>query len=144
MNCRLLSLNDYGKGYFELLGQLTVAPKVCFQKFVDVFHKIQNNKNIHIVVIEDYESQIIIGSATIVIEQKFIRDCRCVGHIEDVVVHKDYRKQRLGQVLIQKVVEIGKTLDCYKIILDCSPENVLFYEKCELTKSESHNMVLYL
>lgn len=144
MNCRLLSLNDYGKGYFELLSQLTVAPKVCLQKFVDVFHKIQNNKNIHIIVIEDYESQLIIGSATIIIEQKFIRNCRSVGHIEDVVVHKDYRKQKLGQILIQKVVEIGKTLDCYKIILDCSVENIQFYEKCGLVKSESHNMVLYL
>jgi glucosamine-phosphate N-acetyltransferase len=144
MNCRLLSLSDYGKGYFELLSQLTVAPKVCFQKFSDVFHKIQNNKNIHIIVIEDYESQIIIGSATIIIEQKFIRDCRTVGHIEDVVVHKDYRNQKLGKVLIEKVIEIGKTLDCYKIILDCSSENILFYEKCGLKKSDSDNMVLYL
>lgn len=143
MNCRLLSLTDYEKGYFELLSQLTVAPKVSFQKFSDAFQKIQKSSNTFIRVIEDYESQIIIGSSTVIIEQKFLRECRSVGHIEDVVVHKDYRKQGLGNILIQGLIDLCKSLDCYKIILDCSPENVYFYEKCGLQKSDSHNMVLY-
>ena len=94
-------------------------------------------------MIEDPESQIIIGSGTILIEQKFIHGCSLIGHIEDVVVHKDYRKQGIGNILIQDLIEISKTLNCYKIILDCSLNNILFYEKCGLKRSESQNMVLY-
>ena len=141
MNCRLLSLDDYDRGYFELLSQLTIAPKVSFETFSNIFNKKPQNQ--YILVIEDPESQIIIGSGTILIEQKFIHGCSLIGHIEDVVVHKDYRKQGIGNILIQDLIEISKTLNCYKIILDCSLNNILFYEKCGLKRSESQNMVLY-
>jgi glucosamine-phosphate N-acetyltransferase len=143
MSCRLLSLTDYEKGYFELLSQLTIAPKVSFQKFSDTLQKIEKSTNTCIRVIEDHESQMIIGSGTVIIEQKFIRECRSVGHIEDVVVHKDYRKQGLGTILIQELIDLCQSFDCYKIILDCSPENFYFYKNCGLKKSDSQNMVLY-
>ena len=66
-----------------------------------------------------------------------------VGHIEDIVSHKDYRGQNLGLIIIDTLKHIGKGQGCYKIILDCSEKNVGFYEKCGFTKKEVE-MVLYI
>jgi glucosamine-phosphate N-acetyltransferase len=144
MNCRPLVLTDYDKGFFELLSQLTFSPTVSFEKFSHTFESIEQNGNTHVMVIEDSVSGTIIGCGTIVIEQKYIHGCGCIGHIEDVVVHKDYRKQRIGNNIVEHLLNIGKDKNCYKVILDCSTENVKFYMKCGLKKSHSENMVLYL
>jgi glucosamine-phosphate N-acetyltransferase len=54
-----------------------------------------------------------------------------VGHIEDIVVHCDYRKYGLGKKIIQYLTALSEQNGCYKTILDCSEENAGFYEKCE-------------
>ena len=61
-------------------------------------------------------------------ETKLIHNFGRVAHIEDVVVDKSMQGYGLGK----KLLEIAKkeSKDCYKIILDCSSENVGFYKKC--------------
>jgi glucosamine-phosphate N-acetyltransferase len=54
------------------------------------------------------------------------------AHIEDVCVSASRRRQGLGKRLIQHL--IGEARDCYKITLDCSDENVPFYEACGLER----------
>ena len=71
----------------------------------------------------------IVGTASILIEQKFIHNGSCVGHIEDVVVHKNYEGKGIGSLLIKKCIEIAKEYKCYKIILDCNSSKTGFYEK---------------
>lgn len=60
------------------------------------------------------------------VERKFVHKNGLVGHLEDVVVHEDYRKLKLGFWVIESLKHIGKLKDCYKIILDCSEKNVPF------------------
>ena len=55
-----------------------------------------------------------------------------VGHVEDIVVHKDYRKLQFGRFIIEQLKHIGRETGCYKVILDCSEKNVPFYQKCGL------------
>src|ERR1700682_3266076 len=38
----------------------------------------------------------IVGTASLLIEEKFIHDGSKAGHIEDVAVHRDYQKQGIG------------------------------------------------
>lgn len=45
--------------------------------------------------------------------------------------------------IIEELVRIGDNLGCYKILLDCSEDNVKFYEKCGFKKKEVQ-MVKYL
>ena len=72
----------------------------------------------------------ITGSATVIIEDKFLRCGSKVGHIEDVVVDKNLRSKGTGRSLIDKCVEVAKEQGCYKVILDCSIKNLPFYAKC--------------
>ncbi len=52
-------------------------------------------------VIEDLTLGKIAAQGTLVIEQKFIRGLGRVGHLENLVVDKFYRKNNLGLMVIQ-------------------------------------------
>lgn len=78
----------------------------------------------------------IIGAASVVFEPKFNRKSilknttAICGHIEDVIIDKDYRNRGVGKYLINYVLGVCKSKGCYKVILDCASENVEFYKKC--------------
>ena len=139
MNIRSLSLSDYYKNYINLLSQLTNIGNISFEQFSIKFQTI-NNSNIHIFVIEN--NNIIIVTATILIEDKFIHNCSKVGHIEDIVIDKNYRKLGLGKVMIEYLVEFAKKQNCYKIILDCDKNLVSFYHKMAFVE-KNIQMALY-
>ena len=65
-----------------------------------------------------------------------------VAHVEDVIVHNDCRGNGLGKMLVNKCIEHAKQQHCYKIILNCSNENIPFYEKCGFNKKENE-MAMY-
>ena len=96
----------------------------------------QRNEEYHVVVIEDVSSAKIVASGSILIEQKFIRKCGTVGHIEDIVVHDSQRGKNYGKKIIDQLTHIGKQRGCYKIILCCDEKNRGFYEKCGYAMKE--------
>ena len=71
----------------------------------------------------------IVGTATLLVEQKFIHHGGRIGHIEDVAVHRDFQKQGIGSVLVRHTTEEAKKFGCYKVILSCFSDRVLFYER---------------
>ncbi len=72
----------------------------------------------------------IVGTGTLLIQQNLSHGGRPYGHIENVVVDKDYRKRSIGEKIIENLVVKAKERNCYKVILNCSKENITFYEKC--------------
>ncbi|GAB4820439.1 hypothetical protein N2152v2_007485 [Parachlorella kessleri] len=134
---RQLQMGDYNKGYLELLSQLTKVGDYDQAAFEAQYAEIGRRKDDYkIVVIEDLDKQKIIATATLLIEHKFIRNCGKCGHIEDVVVDSTYRGLRLGIRVIEALIDLAEKAGCYKVILDCSEDNVSFYEKCGLYKKE--------
>ena len=71
----------------------------------------------------------IIGATTLLIEPKFIHKGGFVGHIEDVVVSKEFQGQKIGEKIIKYVLKVAEKHNCYKTILDCSDDVKQFYEK---------------
>ncbi|KAI9499789.1 Glucosamine-phosphate N-acetyltransferase-like protein [Coemansia spiralis] len=127
---RALELTDFNKGYMECLANLTITGTVTGQMFADSFEEMQRAGCYFVIVIEDLEANAIVASGTLVVEQKFLRGCGRVGHIEDIVVAKGQQGKRFGFTIIKQLLEVANVTGCYKSILDCSLENVPFYEKC--------------
>jgi glucosamine-phosphate N-acetyltransferase len=139
---RPLQFDDFHRQYLQLLQLLTVLEldKILesdFQEFVDSL-----TENHQIWVMEDCITNKIVGTVTILIEQKLIHNFGKVCHIEDVVVDTEVRGQNIGKKLVQKACEIASEYQCYKTILDCDPKNDVFYEKCGFVKKGSQ-MALY-
>jgi phosphoacetylglucosamine mutase len=131
---RALTCEDVGRPYYELLGQLTkIDPErmdsIRTRTFIEGL-----GPNHQIFVVEHCESGRVVGSGTLLVEEKLIRNYGKVGHIEDIVVHADYRGYGLGKILIDYLTSMGKNQACYKCILDCDEKNVGFYEKCEYVR----------
>ena len=141
MDLRRIENNDYYKDYLLLLEQLTIVEKekINYEQFKNFVKNLSNNHII--IVIEDNNK--IIGSGTLLIENKVIHNMGLVGHIEDIVIHNNYRKQGLGKKIIDELINISIQSNCYKIILDCNEKNSNFYEKSGFTKKEIQ-MVKYL
>lgn len=96
---------------------------LTYEKFLDIIYALKNNHFIYFYISKDK----IIGAITILIEQKIIHDGKCVGHIEDLVVHKKYRKMGVGKILLNHVIDKSIQQNCYKCILDCDEKLEKFY-----------------
>lgn len=133
MEPRFLHPSDYHKGFLELLGQLTTVGEISEIQFRKTLISPYGPRTY---VIEDPRDNKIIATASLLIEQKFIHKCGRVGHIEDVVVDKSARGLGLGKIMIKYLTMEAKNSGCYKVILDCSEDNVGFYKKCGFSKNE--------
>jgi len=131
---RPLEAGDFHKGFVSLVGQLTTMGDITEEMFAARVKEIEANPDYIIQVIEDVTAEKLIASATLLVERKFIHQCGKVGHIEDVVVHSDYRGSKLGCLIVKELMRLGKEAGCYKVILDCIESNVGFYEKCGLQR----------
>jgi glucosamine-phosphate N-acetyltransferase len=69
----------------------------------------------------------VVGTATLLLEQKFIHGGGLVGHIEDVAVRGEYQGRGVGSALVQHATEEARKRGCYKVILDCFEHLVPFY-----------------
>ncbi len=140
---RKLNKNDFHKGYLDVLCELSDTITIKTEElFKSVFEKVELNKNHYIYVLEDMVSGNIIGSATLLIEPKFIHNGKNVGHIEDVVVSKKAQSKGLGKSLIMYLTTFMNEMNCYKFILDCSENVQTFYSKCGYN-SKAIQMSLY-
>ena len=139
---RPLEKGDYFCGYLRLLEQLTIVDSDCitFEEFSNQFDLMEKSGSMVWVYANQNES--IIGSATLLIEPKFIHLLSSVGHIEDVVVDGNYRGQNIGRLLTMHLTSIAKEKGCYKVTLNCSDENIGFYSKCNFIKN-GNQMSIY-
>ena len=118
---------DLENGFLETLDFLRNASGLDKNKAREILKKIKQNPN-HIIHVATNDKKIV-GSTTLFIEQKFIHDGGLVGHIEDVVVRKDYEGQGIGMKLVISLLDIAKQRKCYKTILNCEDSLKPFYEK---------------
>ena len=141
MEFRLLQLDDYYKGFLQLLEQLTTvdANNISFEEFKNQYNKMQST----VYVIYDTQNDTIIGTGSLLIEHKFIHKLGSVGHIEDIVIDKNYRNNGLGKKIIDTLINIAKNNGCYKVILDCDIKNTTYYEHIGFLNKGNY-MAIYL
>jgi glucosamine-phosphate N-acetyltransferase len=113
---------DVNKGLLETYKEvwwITEISEATVDNYLD-------NDNYMAVVELDGE---IIGTATLHIQRKMIRNGGVAGLIEDVAVREKYRGNNIGAQLVQYLIDKAKQMGCYKVILSCFPERVAFYER---------------
>ena len=134
---REIQEGDIENGFLESLDFLRKASDIDKSKANEILRGIIQSPNhiIHVAVDGDK----IVGSTTLLIEQKFIHDGGLVGHIEDVVVRKDYEGKGIGMKIVMSLLDVAKERKCYKTILDCKDEVKQFYERIGF-KYESNGM----
>ena len=124
---RKLQKEDLWNGFLLTLDSLRQASNIDKKNAERIFDKINSNQD-HIVAVAVIEGKIV-GSTTLLIETKFIHNGGKVGHIEDVVVNKEYQRKGIGEKIITYLLRYAKDQGCYKTILDCVDDVKPFYEK---------------
>tara|TARA_B110000196_G_C21150134_1_gene669081 strand:+ start:595 stop:1029 length:435 start_codon:yes stop_codon:yes gene_type:complete len=134
---REIEESDLEKGFLECLDNLKNASDLESIDAEKILKKILRDPN-HIIHVAELDGKIV-GSTTLLIEQKFIHKGGFVGHIEDVVVRKGFERKQIGGEIVESLLDVAKKRGCYKTILDCKDDVKEFYEKIGF-KHESNGM----
>ena len=124
---RTITESDLKNGFLESLDNLRQTSNLEQNSVKNILKKILENEN-HIIHVAELDGKIV-GSTTLLIEQKFIHEGGFVGHIEDVVVNKKFEGQGIGMKLVLSLLDVAKEKKCYKTILNCEDKLIPFYEK---------------
>ncbi|OAI48522.1 hypothetical protein AYO44_18750 [Planctomycetaceae bacterium SCGC AG-212-F19] len=118
-----LCAGDLKKGFLDALASLADAA-MTYEEALGVFQaRIRAGQRTFVAKIADR----VVGTATLLVERKFIHHGGLVGHIEDVAVHKDYQRRGIGTALVKYITEESRKLGCYKVILNCFENVAPFY-----------------
>ncbi len=110
--------------FISLLKHLSVIDITVSRAKLIYSEKIASGDLVAVVCLNDK----IVGTATLLIEAKFIHNAR-VGRIEDVCVLPEFRKKGIATLLIDELCQTAKSKNCYKVLLDCKDEIKKVYEK---------------
>jgi GNAT superfamily N-acetyltransferase len=135
MIIRELKLSDIKNGLLETYKEVWSISEITEETLEEWL------KNDNYMIVAENDEDGIIGTCTLHLQKKIIRDGGVAGLIEDVAVRDSYRGKGIGSLLIQNAIELAKKKNCYKLILSCFDERVDFYERNGFFK-ESHLMRL--
>jgi glucosamine-phosphate N-acetyltransferase len=119
--------SDLENGFLESLDNLKQTSNLAQNSAKNILKQILENEN-HIIHVAELDGKIV-GSTTLLVEHKFIHEGGFVGHIEDVVVTKEFEGHGIGMKLILSLLDVAKERKCYKTILNCEDKLIPFYEK---------------
>ena len=127
-NIKTIDLSD--KNYKQIISLYSefgdIDPRVItIDKLKNIVTNLNDN---HYILFYICKNKIIAG-ITVLIEQKIIHNGKCVGHIEDLVVLKNYRNCGIGRVLINHAIDLCNRNNCYKCILNCDQALDAYYVK---------------
>ena len=135
MLIRNLNYDDYNK-YILLINSY-----LSQEKYNNFLKNILND-NHQILVIDDDDNNII-ACGTIFIEPKMTHGGCLMGHIENILVDKNYRNKGLGEILVKKLLDIAKKRGCYRTDLTCNNELENFYKKNNFNKNQISMSILF-
>ncbi|KUI60845.1 Glucosamine 6-phosphate N-acetyltransferase [Cytospora mali] len=126
---RPLQKADFRKGYLDCLRVLTWVGDVTEEEWNERYEEMEQAKGTYYLLAVEHENRIV-GTGSLIVERKFIHNRGLVGHVEEIAIAKELQGKGLGLKMIQALDSIGKSVGCYKNILNCGPKNEPFYVKC--------------
>ena len=125
---REMRREDFRNGVLETL-RVLVPVNLTPEKAERIYDETSKNPVYKFLVAEEKETGKIIGTTTLLTEQKFTYDGAKAGHIEEVCTRNGYEGQGVGSALVKTALEEARKQGCYKVVLDCSKDLIPFYEK---------------
>ena len=131
INDNIEHINIIKDKHLSLLSELSVVTELDTNLYLEYVKKISSIGTIIVSYIENLLSENfdIIASGTIIIEPKFIRGGKNVGHLEDIVVKSAHRGKQISSDILNLLKNIAREKDCYKVILDCNEEVKKVYNR---------------
>ncbi len=129
---RKINYSDY-ENFLNLLNDFrsTLFTK---EQFVSILDLITQNSDIWVIELDS----VLVSTATILYENKFIHNISKVAHIEDVCTKKEYRGRGLGKILINHLINESIKNSCYKVSLVCVQDVKNFYSSCDFEDKGIH------
>lgn len=119
-----LQASDLTQGFLETLANLSTV-ELTPEEALPI---LESRRRSGIRTFVAHEEDQVVGTATLIVEQKFIHRGGWVGHVEDVAVHRNHQKKGIGAALVRHAVEEARKLGCYKVILSCFEDRIPFYK----------------
>ena len=82
----------------------------------------------HQIIVLEFENKLI-GTGTLLIEEKLTYGGCKMGHIENLLIHENYRGNGYGELLVKKLSDTANNMKCYRVDLTCNVELENFYKK---------------
>jgi glucosamine-phosphate N-acetyltransferase len=123
---RPLEQGDFAHGFLESLAHLAPVD-LTVEEAIRIWRG-RNAAGVRTVVAVDKEGQVL-GTASLILEHKFIHKGGTIGHIEDVAVHPNHGGKGVGSAVVRALIELARQSGCYKVILSCNDQNIPFYSK---------------
>jgi len=133
LRIRPLEEADFAKGFLEALGSLSDVG-LNPAEAADIWRQ-RTAAGIHSIVAE--VDGRVVGTASLIVEKKYIHRGGLVGHIEDVAVHADHWRKGIGTALVDQLTRLAESLNCYKVILNCLDHLVPFYVRLGYKRHDS-------
>ena len=124
--------------YFFIYAQLTSAPVIPQEQFINILKNLPENHFIFVCTMREK----VVGMFTVLIEQKLTNGGKCVAHVEDVVVDNQHRGLGIGKSMVNFAINYARKKNCYKIILNCREDLREFYQQQGFSK-HSEGMAIY-
>lgn len=137
MSIRELHITDYS----EYLRLINIFRETFFteEQFIEMLKIMKTNS---IIIVLELENRLI-GTGTILFENKFIHNISKIAHIEDICIDTEFRGKGYGTLLVNHLIEYSKTNGCYKVTLYCKEHLEKFYNSSGLIKN-GIQMAVYL
>ena len=121
---RPMDATDLRRGFLTALGALSPA-ELTDDEALEIFaRRLKSRVRTYVAVLDDR----VAGTASLLVEPKFIHNGGSVGHIEDVAVHLAYQHHGVGAAMVRFLLDECRAMGCYKVILDCEESVIPFYE----------------
>jgi glucosamine-phosphate N-acetyltransferase len=118
-----LTAQDLSEGFLESLASLAEVRLTPEQALAVLRNRLRAGVRTFVARMQGR----VVGTASLVLEQKFIHGGGWVGHIEDVAVQGEFQGRGIGSALVRHATEEARQRGCYKVILDCFEHLVPFY-----------------
>ena len=90
--------------YFFIYAQLTSAPVIPQEQFINILKNLPENHFIFVCTMREK----VVGMFTVLIEQKLTNGGKCVAHVEDVVVDNQHRGLGIGKSMLNFAIDYSK------------------------------------